>query len=128
MAEKIISNPQIVINDEIVLFIPNSLKYIENTAKTVVKSLTAGGTSAVTVHSMDLSEANSKITFTVKATKRTLELIPFWYSNTAENVIEVSSANGDIALAFIQMSLEEIPESAFGADGELELTFLGDPI
>jgi hypothetical protein len=128
MAEKIISNPQVLVNDELILFVPNSLKYIKNTAKTNVKSLTGGGNSVITVHSKDISEATGKVTFSIKATSRSIELLDIWANNTAENVIEISSSNGDIALAFTGMSLEEIPDLEFGADAEIEVTFLGDVI
>lgn len=127
MAEAIISNAQININDELILYTPNSLKFTPNTAKTVVKSLTAGGDSAITVHSKDVSESMSKVTFSVKATDRIIELIPYWSSNTAKNVIEISSSNGVLAYAFTGMSLEENTEMELGADKDIELTFLGDP-
>lgn len=127
MAETIITNPQININDELILYVPNSLKFTPNTAKTVVKSLTAGGNSAVTVHSKDVTESTSKVTFSVKATERIIQLISYWDSNIGKNVIEISSQNGELAYAFTGMSLEENVELEFGADSEVELTFLGDP-
>jgi len=128
MAEKIISNPQIVINDELILFVPDSLKYTKNTAKTVVKSLTAGGTSVITVHSQDITESMSSVEFDIKATSRTIDLLDYWGGSIAENVIEISSANGDIALAFTGMSLEEIPNLEFGADAKITVKFVGDPL
>jgi hypothetical protein len=128
MAEKIITNPQLVINDELILYVANSLKYIKNTAKTQIGSLTAGGSSVTTVHSIDVSEAVGQVSFNAKVTSRLFDLLDMWSSQTAENVIELSSSNGDIALAFTGMSLEEVPELEFGAESEIELTFKGDPI
>ena len=128
MAEQIISNPQLIINDELIAYTPSSLKYVKNTAKTVIKSLTAGGESAITLHSKDVTEAVSQVTFSFKATTTNIELLDFWVSNTAKNVIELSSSNGVIALAFIGMSIEEVPEMEFGADKDIEVTFKGDSI
>jgi hypothetical protein len=128
MAEKIISNPQIFINDELILYVPNSLKYVKNTAKTTIGSLTAGGASVATVHSTDVTEAQGKVVFSIKPTSRTIELLDIWASNVQANTIEISSQNGDVAIAYSQMSLESVPDLEFGADKEIEVTFLGDPI
>jgi len=128
MAQKIITNAQIHINDELILFVPNSLKYIKNTAKTEISSLTAGGNSVISVHSLDISEAVGQVKFSIKATDRSIELLDEWSSKTAENVIELSSLNGVIAVAFTGMSLEEVPDMELGAKAEIEVIFKGDPI
>jgi hypothetical protein len=128
MAERVLENPQLSINDEIIAYVPNSLKYIPNSAKTIIKSVTVGGGAVSTVHGKDLTESTSKVIFSIKATQRNLDLIDFWLNNTAMNVIELSNSDGSFTLAFVGMSLEEIPDLALNIDDDIELTFIGDPI
>jgi hypothetical protein len=128
MAEVLITNPQININDELIPYVPDTLSLIKNTAKTNVKTLTVGGTSAYTVHSKDVSDSTSKVEFSVKVTKRIIELVDDWINNLGTNVIEVSSSDGVLALAFTGCSLLDSANLDFGANKDVKITFLGDPI
>lgn len=128
MAQQLINDLQLVINDELIAYVPKSLKYTSSTAKVEVKALTTGGTGTSSVHSLDATESLSKVSFDIKATKQTLKSLNVWFSQIAKNVIELSSANGDIAGAFVGMSLIEMPMLEFGADANITVEFVGDSI
>ena len=128
MAEVLISNLQLLINDVTIAYVPNTLKFVGNTAETKVTAITTGGRGSSSVHSTDTSEAYSKVMVEVRATKQVIDLVDVWYDNIGGNVIELSSRNGDVAKAFTGMSLVKKPEFDFGADKSFELEFQGDAI
>lgn len=131
MAQKIITNLQCVISStstgsNILAYVPNTLKYTGSTAETKVTTVTTGGNSATSVHSMDVSGATSMVKFEVRATTQILENIDDWYKDVGEVIIELSSVDGSIAEAYTGMSLVSKPEIGLGAEESFELEFRGD--
>jgi len=124
MSQKSLSNPTVVVNNDTIAIVPNSLVYKTGFGDKSVKPQSSGGNAIEVVITEDAETKKSMVKFKLYNTKKHLQLAKTWgvlFSNT----IEVSE--GNVAEAFSDMVIISEPERAIGADGELEFEFEGAP-
>ncbi|WP_368566209.1 hypothetical protein [Pseudoxanthomonas sp. UTMC 1351] len=131
MAKIAISAPSVSINNETLGIVPNSFTYDGGEGEISVRSASAGGSSAESVHAINAETMISKVTFELYPTPDLDARVRRWKRQIASNVIQITQVleNGDsIARTFQHMSLMNPIERNASADGTVSLEWSGDPM
>ena len=123
---KTLSNPTVEVNDDTIAIIPNSLTYKEGQGDRKVKAESAGGNSISTVVTVDAETKISDCKFKLYNTADNLNRIKEWMAE--DEGVTISLSEDDVTVAFNNMVVTTEPERAVGADGELEIEFMGPPV
>lgn len=126
MALRSLSNPTVEINDQPIAIIPNSLSFKKGQGDKTVKAQSAGGDAIEPVISENAETKISMVKFKLTNTKENFDLANEWIDNISGSVIRLSE--GEMTETFRYMVVTTEPERAIGADGEMELEFMGTPI
>lgn len=121
-----LSNPSVEINDQVISIIPNSLSYKKGQGDKAVKSQSAGGNAIEVVMTENAETKISMTKFKLYNTKSNFDLVNSWLDNIVGSTIRLSE--GDLIESFRNMIVTTEPERAIGADGELEIEFMGQPV
>lgn len=127
MAEKLIANPFLEINDEKIATYGNSIVYDPGLPDINVTAISAGGGTVKTVHGVDVTTAVGSIKFKIPATKETDDHLSTWKANVGTNVIKFYE--DDLQKTMLGASFAEGREIELNAsEGGIEVTFKGDPM
>lgn len=126
MTIRTLSNPAVEVNDQAIATIPNSLSYKKGQGDKVVKAQTAGGNAIEAVVTENAETKISMVKFKLFNTKENFDLANSWIDNISGNTIRLSE--GELIESFRGMVVTTEPERMIGADGELELEFMGQPV
>jgi hypothetical protein len=126
MAERILSTPSIVVNNENIKIKPNSFIYTEGFGEYVKRTESAGGGSVSTVSARNLETAKSMIKFTLEPLAVNADKIREWKNNFDNNVIQATGIDG-FTRSFTSAIMTTDPEIGLSADGEIPLEWESDP-
>lgn len=126
MLNRSLSNPAVEVNDQAISIVPNSLSYKKGQGDKSVKAQSAGGNSIEVVVSENAETKISMVKFKLFNTKTNFDYANEWIDNLNGNVIRLSE--GSLIESFRGMVVTTEPERMVGADGELELEFMGEPV
>lgn len=127
MAQKLIANPYVEVNDVKIKIYGNSFVYDNGLPDINVTPLSAGGGTVDTVHGVDVTTAKGMVKFKMAATKETDDLIPIWKKNVGTNVIKFyENPLNKTLLGASCTSPREFELNA--SEGGIEVAFEGDPI
>ena len=126
MAVQSLSNPTIEVNDQPIAIIPNSLSFKKGQGDKQVKAQSAGGNAIEVVISENAETKISMVKFKMTNTKENFDLANGWIDNISGSAIRLSE--GEMTENFRHMVVTTEPERMIGADGELELEFMGTPV
>lgn len=126
MTTRTLSNPTLEVNDQVVAIVPNSLSYKKGQGDKTVKAQSAGGNTIETVITENAETKISMVKFKLFNTKEAFDLANGWIDNINGNTIRLSE--GELTESFRGMVTTAEPERMVGADGELELEFMGTPV
>ena len=121
-----LSNPSVEVNDQVIGIIPNSLSYKKGQGDKSVKAQSAGGNAIEVVVSENAETKISMAKFKLYNTKENFDLLNSWLDNVSGSTIRLSE--GALIESFRNMIVTTEPERAIGADGELEVEFMGQPV
>lgn len=124
MAFKTLSNPTLKINDVVTAIVPNSLVYKTGSGDKAVKAQSAGGNAIEVVVTENAETKLSMVKFKLYNTASNLQSVKDWCARSS-STIRVSEDN--VAESFRDMVVTTEPERAIGADGELEVEWMGAP-
>ena len=125
MAEKLVANPFLEINDVKIATYGNSITYDNGLPDINVMSISAGGGATQTVHGVDVTTAVGMIKFKIPSTKQTDDFLSTWKANVGINVIKFYE--GDLQKTMLGASYAEGRDVELNAaDGGIEVTFKGD--
>ena len=123
---KVISTPSLVINNQTVYIVPNSLSYTEGFGEQMVKTQSAGGGAIQTVY-MDNAESKfSTLKFSLYSTAENLAAARTWKANGNSNAISVTGQSDQgtyLTRSFQYAALTNNYEANLGADKTIELEF-----
>lgn len=126
-----LSVPQVVINNENIRVVPNSLVYDGGEGETNTRAASGGGNNIESVHTVNAEDKLSKVMFDVYLTADIDGKIAEWKERTGANGITLSERFGDgttVTRAFSRMSLTNKIDRNASADGVVSLEFMGDPM
>jgi hypothetical protein len=118
-------DPHILINDEQIVFKPNSVTVVSGLGEVKVEALSSGGGFVETVHTEDVSTKISKLKAMLSNTDENQEKIRTWKTLVGQNKITISE--GEFHSSLRQVSMINDPESQFKSESEIEIEFNGSP-
>lgn len=120
-----LSDAAVLVNDEVVAIVPNSLKFTEGFGEQSVRAASVGGGSVEQVYSRDLETALSKIMFDIHTTPANVKLARGWKTNANQNVVQIagSTSEGDMTRTFTQAAMTGDPEIEIGSEGMINIEF-----
>tara|TARA_R110000851_G_scaffold134568_1_gene269871 strand:- start:779 stop:1168 length:390 start_codon:yes stop_codon:yes gene_type:complete len=123
-----LSNPTVEINDETIAIVPNSLTYKRGAGDVTVRTQSAGGDSVESVITEDAETKISNVKFSLLLTDKNLDFVRTWQGSRFDggNTIKLSQRGSTQPLSFANMQVVSDPEYSVGADGSVEVEFMGD--
>lgn len=126
MVDQGIYDPQVRINNETFLVVPNTVKITTGKGESLLKPQSAGNGSVTMVYSEDVETKIAKLMFSVYATADKVNKIIALKDNKFNNYIAVNDPALNIILK--DATLINDPEITLGNDGQAELEFSGRPV
>lgn len=117
---------QIIVNNEPISVVPNSVERRFGRADIQVDAQTLGNGNTDTVHSINNETAKSYFKFSVKVTEENIALVDAWKLNIASNVIRYIAENR--REVYEQMSITNDPTYPDSNDAVIEVEFEGNPL
>lgn len=118
---------QLVINNEAIAYVPNTLTYKDGKGEIQVNTNSVGGGAVQVTHGFNVENAKSMVKFGLRITKENEARTATFFNLIGANVLEISDSKSDFAKSFTGMSLMTDPEKAITSDGTFELVFEGAP-
>lgn len=128
-AEIQVSDAVVIVNNEVVAVVPNSVKFTEGFGEQKVRAASVGGGKVETVHARDLESSLSKVMFELMTTIGNVKLARSWKANFAQNVIQVSGStpDGDINRTFTNATITNDYEVEIGSEGNISIEAMANP-
>lgn len=127
-----IGDPQIVINNDVVGYKPNTVKFTMGFGERTSKTQSLGGGKTTVVHFENAETKLGKLSFDVHsktgdyAGKTIQDFVQDIVDATDNNVISIS--DGEFSGIYTKMTLNNDPEITTGSDGSFMLEFTGMPM
>lgn len=120
-----LSGAQLLVNNETIPYMANSLKFNLGNPERKVDPQVVGNGRVNNVVSEDFATAKSMIMFDLKSTATNETSLQAWIQNVEQNVIKVISPDGSIRV-FENCVVINKPEIDTGADGVFSVDFEGE--
>lgn len=120
-----LSNPTVEVNDQVISIVPNSLVYKKGFGDRQVRAQSAGGDSITAVVTEDATTKLSMVKIKLLPTTENINLVSEWLDSRDGNTIRFSEDSN--IESFTGMYVTTEPENTTGADGEIEIEFMGNP-
>lgn len=121
-----LATPSVIVNNVPVDIKPNSIKYKDGFGEYKQRIASGGGGRTSTVFTKDVETAKGYIAFMLYTTKDNAELIRSWKANEDANVVQL--VDGTFNRTLEEATIVNEYEVNIGVDGEVELTFEGQPL
>lgn len=120
-------NPQLLINNIAIPFVPNSLKFDLGLGEQSVKSVAGGAGTVDTVYFENVETKIGKITFEMFTTAIAITVHQDWKALGNANVIELVASNINTSITFQFMAQINRVEFEVGNDKMVSFEFEGNP-
>ncbi len=123
-----LSDAAVLVNDEVVAIVPNSLKYTEGFGEQNIRAASVGGGAVEQVYSQDLETALSKAMFDIHTTPSNVKLARSWKSNGNQNVVQIAgkTSEGTLTRTFTQAAMTGDPEIEIASEGVINIEFMSN--
>ena len=120
-----LSDATVLVNDEVVAIVPNTLKFTEGFGEQTVRAASVGGGAVEQVFSKDVESALSKVMFDIHTTPDNVKLARTWKSNKNQNVVAIAgkTAEADLTRTFTQAAMVNDPEIEISSEGVINVEF-----
>lgn len=125
MGKEAISVGQLIVNNVVVPYVPNTFKFTEGFGEYKQRAAVTGSATTETVFSEDAESKVSKFNFEIYPTADNISLARSWKANKSNNVIEYV-ANG-MQRTVTSAAIVNDFEVEIGADTTITLEWIGDP-
>jgi hypothetical protein len=125
MAYKAMSNPSVIINNEAIAIVPNSLVWKKGHGEVNQRVASTGGDAVEFVLSEDVSTKVGVVQFKLYTTKRNIDFIDVWKILSKTGAIAITINDGDFVQDFIEMVMCNDPDINASADGEIDIEMKG---
>ncbi len=122
---QIISTPTLLVNNEQIEYIPNSLSYRKGSGDRSVHTQIAGNGSTTVVVSENAESAKSSVKFDVYTTKDHVDFLGTILDKIGEIGIQIADDRTGLSETFEFMTLMSEPEITVQNGGKLQLNFEG---
>ena len=128
MAQTAIQAPGVILNDELIKIVPNSLKYTEGLGETVTTVIHGGGSNTETISVTNQETAKGMLSFDVKPTKEALERLRAAKVNIGGNVVGWFDSASKTDRTISNASIINNYEVPLGADTVITVEFEGNQV
>lgn len=121
-----LADPSVVINNEPVSVVPNSVKYTEGAGEQTMRAASTGGGGVQQVFSNNIETNFSKVMFSVYNDIDTIGDLRNWKKNSNQNVVVITGKTPDgktLRRTFNQAAMLNDYEVALGADTTIDVEF-----
>lgn len=120
-----LADATVLVNDEVVAIMPNSLKITEGLGEQSVKAASIGGGAVEQIFARDVETAIGKVMFDVPTTPETVALQRTWKVNGNQNVVQIagSTIEGTLTRTYTQAAMIGDPEIEFSTEGVINIEF-----
>lgn len=124
-----LANPTVQVNDQTISILPNTLTFKRGAGDVNVRAQSAGGDSVEAVITENAETKIGSVKFSLSLTDTNLSYVDTWQQNTfaGGNTIRISGRTLQTPFSFVNMHVVTDPEYSVGADGTVEVEFMGDP-
>ncbi len=123
-----LSDATVLVNDEVVAIVPNTLKFTEGFGEQNVRAASVGGGSVEQVFSRDVETALSKVMFDIHTTPDNVKLARTWKSNGNQNVVAIAgkTVEAELTRTFTQAAMTGDPEIEISTEGVINIEFMSN--
>lgn len=120
-----LSDATFIVNDEVVLTIPNSISFTEGLGEQNMKAGSIGGGAVEAIYSNDLQSAFSMVKADVPSTPENIDLARKWKLNRNNNVVQIvgETLEGTVTRTFARAALTTNYEIGIGSESAITIEF-----
>lgn len=121
-----LADPTIVVNNEPVAIVPNSVKFTEGDGEQTMRAASTGGGGLEQVYSDNLEGKFSMVSFAVFNDIQTVEDVRAWKKNRNLNVVVLTGTTPDgktLRRTFNKAAILNNIEIALGSDTQIDIEF-----
>lgn len=121
-----LADPSLVVNNEPVAIVPNSLKYTEGDGEQTMRAASTGGGGVEQVYSRNIETNFSKVMFEVYNDIDTIEDLRTWKKNLNANVVVITGKTPDgkaLRRTFNKAAMLNDYEVELGSDSTISVEF-----
>lgn len=124
-----LSDATVLVNDEVVAIVPNTLKYTEGGGEQQTRAASVGGGKIEQIYSRDVESALSKVMFDLHTTIANIKSQRGWKFKGNQNVVAIAgkTADGTLTKTFTQAAMTGDPEIEIGTEGVINIEFMANP-
>lgn len=127
-AFKQINDVTLRVNNKVIPYEAETLKFVLGKGEFLVRSVIVGGTERATVFSKDLTTRTGQVKFSIPSTAFSIAEVKDWKNNENNNVIEASGNGVDFTAISTEATMLNDPEINIASEGVIEIEFMGNPI
>jgi hypothetical protein len=115
----------VIVNNEAVGVMPNSLMFTEGLGEQKVRAVSIGGGRTEQVYANDLETNFSRVKFSIPTTPENIALARIWKANRNQNVVQIagSTIDGDVTRTFTGAALVKDYEVNIATEADIEIEF-----
>lgn len=123
-----LSTAAVLVNNEVVTVVPNSVKFTEGFGEQQVRAGSVGGGGVEQIYSQDVESALGKVMFDIHTTPENVRLQRSWQSNQNRNVVQIAGTTdeGDVTRTYTQAAMVNDPEIEIGTEGVISIEFMAN--
>lgn len=128
MSEQL-SNAQVLVNNDVVAIIPNTLTFTEGLGEQSIRAASAGGAQTEQVFSDDIEKRYSTVKFEIPPTVENIAKARAWKINKNQNLVQIAgrTIDGKLTRTFSQAALLSDYEVPLTSDGNISLEWRANP-
>ena len=123
-----LTDAAVLVNNEVVGIMPNSLTYTEGLGEQSIRSVSIGEGKTEQIYARDLETAIAMVKFEIPTTPENIALAREWKGNENQNVVQIAgrTAEGQVTRTFSGAALLSDYEVPIGTETSIELEFKGN--
>ena len=120
-----LSTSTVLVNDEVVAIVPNSLKFVGGKGERRVRTASVGDGVTEQILSQDIETAVGKVMFDLHTTKINVDLYEDWQEKGNGNTVGIAGRTdeGDFTKTFTQAVMTNDPEAEIATEGNIAVEF-----
>lgn len=128
VAKRALTTPSVIVNNEAIAIVPDSLTYKAGFGETTMRAQSGGGGNVQMVKSTNAETKKSMVKFSLLPTKENNDYVDTWQDAGKADGNGVEISDGSFTASFRNMYIVSDPERNLSSDGAIELEFEGSPI
>lgn len=131
MADIILNDPQVTLNDELLTVVANSVSYTGGDGERSVKAAGTGGGKAVLTISENVETKISTAKFSVFATVENVDIVEQATKRLNNNVLVIAGTDAfgnSLRKTFTNATVMNNPEFKLQTDGQIDVEMSSDPV